>query len=53
MPNQKLLISLNAENIGPHVDLNKISFSKEVNSNKCINLTKTNIVILELLKYAV
>lgn len=36
MPNQKFIISLNAENIGPHFDLNKISFSKEVDSNKCI-----------------
>ena len=36
MSNQKFTVSLNVENIGPHSDSNQLSFSKEVDSNKCI-----------------
>ena len=36
MSNQKFTISLNIENIGPHFGSNRLSLSKEVDSNKCI-----------------
>ncbi|MCH5151737.1 MAG: AAA family ATPase [Clostridiales bacterium] len=36
MPNQKFTISLNVENIGPHYDGNKLSFTHEVDSNKSV-----------------
>ncbi len=36
MPEQKILVNLNVNNIGPHNGINQINFSDEVDSNKAI-----------------